>query len=129
MVFSNIFFLYVFLPALFLAYFVIKNNAYRRAVLIAFSLVFYAWGEPIYVFLMIGLVLADYIFGLLKRILCYYFQGMRFILRYAFCDLFRSGIVCAPRASEIIDKLSGAHASLSEAHGQPHPVFSFIHDP
>lgn len=65
MVFSNIFFLYVFLPALFLAYFVIKNNAYRRAVLIAFSLVFYAWGEPIYVFLMIGLVLADYIFGLL----------------------------------------------------------------
>lgn len=65
MVFSNIFFLYVFLPALFLAYFVIKNDAYRRAVLIAFSLVFYAWGEPIYVFLMIGLVLADYIFGLL----------------------------------------------------------------
>ena len=65
MVFSNIFFLYVFLPALFLAYFVIKNNAYRRAVLIAFSLVFYAWGEPIYVFLMIGLVRADYIFGLL----------------------------------------------------------------
>lgn len=65
MVFSNIFFLYVFLPALFLAYFVIKNNAYRRAVLIAFSLVFYAWGEPVYVFLMIGLVLADYIFGLL----------------------------------------------------------------
>lgn len=65
MVFSNIFFLYVFLPALFLAYFVIKNDAYRRAVLIAFSLVFYAWGEPVYVFLMIGLVLADYIFGLL----------------------------------------------------------------
>ena len=65
MVFSNIFFLYVFLPALFLAYFVIKNDAYRRAVLIAFSLVFYAWGEPVYVFLMIGLVIADYIFGLL----------------------------------------------------------------
>ena len=65
MVFSNIFFLYVFLPVLFLAYFVIKNDAYRRAVLIAFSLVFYAWGEPVYVFLMIGLVLADYIFGLL----------------------------------------------------------------
>ena len=65
MVFSNLFFLYIFMPVLFLAYFIIKNNAYRRAVLVAFSLLFYAWGEPIYVFLMIGMVLADYIFGLL----------------------------------------------------------------
>lgn len=65
MVFSNIFFMYVFLPVLFLAYFTVKNDAWRRAVLIAFSLVFYAWGEPVYVFLMIGLVLADYLFGLL----------------------------------------------------------------
>ena len=63
MVFSNLFFLYVFLPALFLAYFVIKNNAYRRGVLVAFSLLFYAWGEPVCVFLMIGLVAADYLFG------------------------------------------------------------------
>ncbi len=68
MYFSNIFFLYVFMPVLFLAYFIIKNNAYRRGVLVAFSLIFYAWGEPIYVFLMIGLVLADYCFGLgIKR--------------------------------------------------------------
>ncbi len=64
MIFSNIFFLYIFLPALLISYFAVKNNGFRRAVLILFSLVFYAWGEPIYVFLMIGLVLADYIFGL-----------------------------------------------------------------
>ncbi len=63
MVFSNLFFLYVFLPALFLAYFIIKNDAYRRAVLAAFSLLFYAWGEPVCVFLMVGLVAADYLFG------------------------------------------------------------------
>jgi len=65
MVFSNLFFLYIFMPVLFLAYFIIKNNAYRRAVLVVFSLFFYAWGEPVYVFLMIGMVLADYLFGLL----------------------------------------------------------------
>ena len=53
------------MPALFLAYFLIKNDTYRRAVLILFSLFFYAWGEPVCVFLMIGLVLADYVFGLL----------------------------------------------------------------
>ncbi|MBP3293292.1 MAG: MBOAT family protein [Clostridia bacterium] len=65
MLFSHLLFLYVFMPALFLAYFLIKNNTYRRIVLTAFSLLFYAWGEPVAIFLMIGLVLGDYLFGLL----------------------------------------------------------------
>ena len=65
MVFSHLLFIYLFLPLLLLAYYIIKNDAYRRVVLVAFSLLFYAWGEPICVFLMIGLVLADYLFGLL----------------------------------------------------------------
>lgn len=65
MVFSDLFFLFAFLPVLFLLYFLIKNNAYRRAVLTVFSLLFYAWGEPVCIFLMVGLVAADYGFGLL----------------------------------------------------------------
>lgn len=65
MVFSNLFFLYVFLPILFLLYFVIRNDVYRRAILVIFSLLFYAFGEPVYVFLMIGVVLFDYLMGLL----------------------------------------------------------------
>jgi len=65
MLFSHLLFLYVFMPALFLAYFLIKNNTYRRIVLTAFSLLFYAWGEPVAIFLMLGLVLGDYLFGLL----------------------------------------------------------------
>ena len=65
MVFSDLFFLFAFLPALFLLYFLLKNNAYRRAVLTVFSLLFYAWGEPVCIFLMVGLVAADYGFGLL----------------------------------------------------------------
>ncbi len=44
-------------------YFLFKNDTYRRGVLIAFSLIFYAFGEPVCVFLMIGLVLFDYIMG------------------------------------------------------------------
>ena len=63
MYFSNLFFLYIFLPALFLAYFIVRNDTYRRIVLTAFSLFFYAFGEPVYVFLMIGLVAVDYGFG------------------------------------------------------------------
>ncbi len=65
MLFSHLLFLYVFMPALFLAYFVIKNNTWRRIVLTVFSLLFYAWGEPVAIFLMLGLVLGDYLFGLL----------------------------------------------------------------
>ena len=63
MYFSNLFFLYIFLPALFLAYFIVRNDTYRRIVLTTFSLFFYAFGEPVYVFLMIGLVAVDYGFG------------------------------------------------------------------
>ena len=65
MVFSSLLFIYIFLALLLVAYFIVKNNTYRRIVLIFFSLVFYAWGEPRYVFLMIALVLADYLFGLM----------------------------------------------------------------
>ncbi len=65
MVFSNLFFLYCFLPLLFILYYIFKNDAYRRYVLMLFSLVFYAWGEPVCVLLMIGLVLVDYVFGLI----------------------------------------------------------------
>ena len=65
MVFSSLLFIYIFLALLLVAYFIVKNNTYRRIVLIVFSLVFYAWGEPRYVFLMIALVLADYLFGLM----------------------------------------------------------------
>lgn len=53
------------MPALLLVYFNLKSDAWRRGVLIVFSLFFYAWGEPIYVFLMIGMVLLDFLFGLL----------------------------------------------------------------
>ena len=64
MPFSDLLFLYGFLPCLFLLYYVIPNSAWRRAVLLVFSLFFYAFGEPLYVFLMIGLVLVDYLLGL-----------------------------------------------------------------
>ncbi len=65
MVFSDLLFLYMFLPVLALLYFITPYNGVRRGVLVAFSLLFYAWGEPVFVFLMIGMVAADYIFGLL----------------------------------------------------------------
>ena len=64
MVFSNLIFLYLFLPISLILYFLCRNMAGKNAVLIAFSLLFYAWGEPLYVFLMIGMAAANWGFGL-----------------------------------------------------------------
>lgn len=94
MVFSDLFFLYVFLPAFLLCYFVATTLDRRRfkkhlialseddndeddvmlvqlapaltlrnATLVVFSLLFYAWGEPVYVFLMLACVVINFFAG------------------------------------------------------------------
>ncbi|MGN1000030.1 MAG: MBOAT family O-acyltransferase [Faecousia sp.] len=63
MVFSDLLFIYAFLPLLMILYYVRKNNGWRRGVLLVFSLIFYAWGEPVYVLLLLGSALLNYIFG------------------------------------------------------------------
>lgn len=65
MIFADLFFLYVFMAACFIAYFVSRKTVYRNYVLIAFSLIFYAWGEPVWVFLLLGSVGINYAAGLL----------------------------------------------------------------
>ncbi|MCM3140930.1 MBOAT family protein [Brevibacillus sp. MER 51] len=63
MVFSSLIFLFQFLPAVLLVYYVSPKNL-RNAVLFAASLIFYAWGEPIYIIIMIFTTVFDYINGL-----------------------------------------------------------------
>lgn len=65
MVFSSIFFLYGFLPITLVLYFAIKNIKYRNIILTLISLFFYAWGEPIYVLLMIFSALVVYLSGII----------------------------------------------------------------
>ena len=65
MVFSNLFFLYFFLPLNLICYFLAKSIHVRNGILIVFSLFFYAWGEPRYVPLLVGMVLINWIFGLM----------------------------------------------------------------
>lgn len=64
MVFADLFFLYIFLPAVLIFYFLNKNIRYKNAVLIIFSLLFYAWGEPAVVFLLILSTIVNWLFGL-----------------------------------------------------------------
>ena len=63
MLFSSIPFLFYFLPAVLMLYFLVPRKL-KNAVLLLFSLVFYAWGEPKYVFLMIGTITLFFVCGL-----------------------------------------------------------------
>ncbi|MGO4348469.1 MBOAT family protein [Paenibacillus sp. MCAF9] len=63
MVFSSLLFLFLFLPAVLLLYFVSPWRI-KNFVLFATSLVFYAWGEPVYIAIMLLSTVTDYSFGL-----------------------------------------------------------------
>ena len=62
MVFSSLIFLFAFLPITLILYFLVPNK-YKNLVLLILSLVFYAWGEPIYVILMILSMTFNYFMG------------------------------------------------------------------
>ena len=64
MLFSSIPFLYYFLPCVLILYHIVPKKWKNKALLLV-SLVFYAWGEPKFVFLMIGMVLFHYFAGIL----------------------------------------------------------------
>ena len=64
MVFSSITFLSIFLPAVFLLHRILPGIKLKNALLIAASLVFYAYGEPVYVCLMVASSLMNYCMGL-----------------------------------------------------------------
>ena len=63
MVFSSIFFLFTFLPLSLLLYWMSPAKI-KNFTLLAVSLFFYAWGEPVYVLLMIASILTNFVFGI-----------------------------------------------------------------
>ena len=65
MVFASLNFLCVFFPLCMLAYFFAKDIKQKNTVLLVFSLVFYAWGEPVYILLLLFMSFCDWFFALL----------------------------------------------------------------
>ena len=63
MIFSSVFFLFVFLPVTLILYFIVPWK-FKNPLLLLVSLIFYAWGEPIYVFLMLFSIIFNYFGGL-----------------------------------------------------------------
>ena len=58
-------FLWIFLPIVFLGSLIIRKPKYQNILLLAASLIFYAWGEPYYIVLLLVSILMNWIFGLL----------------------------------------------------------------
>lgn len=63
MVFSSLVFLFVYLPFVLLVYYICPIK-WRNILLLLVNLIFYGWGEPIYLLLMILSIVLDYLFGL-----------------------------------------------------------------
>ena len=64
MVFSSLVFLFIFLPLTLILYFGVCRRL-RNTVLLIVSLIFYAWGEPVYVYLILFSTVTDYLHGIL----------------------------------------------------------------
>lgn len=60
MVFSNLLFVFAFLPLNLLFYAIAPNIKAKNAVMLVFSLIFYAWGEPLYILLMVSMTVIDW---------------------------------------------------------------------
>ena len=64
MVFSSLYFLFLYLPIVLLVYYITPLK-WRNLWLLVVNLIFYGWGEPTYILLMIFTIVLDYFFGLI----------------------------------------------------------------
>ena len=88
MLFSSIPFLYYFLPVVLIVYFLVPWKL-KNAVLLLFSLVFYGWGEPKLVFLMIFTISLFYFCGL--AIFSFFMYGVNL---YFVFTMLAAGLLC-----------------------------------
>ena len=108
MVFSSIVFLFRFLPLFFILYYLAPERV-KNLILFLGSLVFYAWGEPVYVLLMLFSTAADYVHGrLLGRLRGK--RGARYVLLSSV--VINLGVLCffkyADFLMETVNALFGA---------------------
>ncbi len=101
MVFSSLLFVFFFFPFVIFLYFLAKNQ-YRNYILLAASILFYAYGEPAFVFVMLSSILMNYIFGLSYCMAMLGYYGMPFfadgkviyyLREYGF--FIAAGMICA----------------------------------
>ena len=67
MVFADLFFIYLFLPLCLISYLLAKKLKVKNIVLIIFSVIFYAWGEPVWVLLLLFSSFMNWYAGILME--------------------------------------------------------------
>ena len=120
MVFSSIPFVYFFLPLCLAAYFLAPFK-FKNGVLLIFSLVFYAWGEPVYILLMLLVSFSDYCIG---RLMEGFGRKKIFLLLSVFIDLGVLGFF--KYADFVMDSLNAAVRLISP---QAEGLLSILHGP
>ncbi len=115
MVFSSLPFLFFFLPAVLLVYFAVPQKA-KNAVLLVFSLLFYGYGEPVYILLMIGSILLNYTAG-------------RLLGKFDKDEKKRKGVLIVAVVINLLLLGFFKYASLFVSTVKVLPVFSFLPDP
>ncbi|MBR2876424.1 MAG: MBOAT family protein [Clostridia bacterium] len=70
MVFSSLIFIYAFLPLTLVFYALGQKNNIRNYILLVASLIFYTWGEPVYVLILIAMTFIDWVAALLIQNVC-----------------------------------------------------------
>lgn len=110
MVFSSIPFLYYFLPLVLVCYFCVPFR-FKNLILLLFSLAFYSWGEPTYIFLMALSILLGYIEGLLIEKV----RHSRFILA-ASCCIHLGFLIYFKYADFLIENINALGLSLPLLH-------------
>lgn len=91
MVFSSLFFVFFFFALNLIAYHFAGNIKQKNMVMLVFSLIFYSWGGPKYLLLLISMVFASWIFALL----IYQYQDTKWNKIFLICDcVFMLGLLC-----------------------------------
>ena len=95
MVFSSLVFLFVFL-VIHLAVYALVSEKYHNAVLLVSSLVFYSWGGPQYLFLLVGDTFASWLFALMiERAPSHGMKKLYLVLEFTtFISLYLNGRAC-----------------------------------
>ena len=108
MVFSSCIFLFFFLPVVCFIYWICSNLRVKNAILILASLFFYAFGEPVYILLMIGSILVNYA---LARLIASRQQGAGGIL--ALTVAFNIGMLVVFKYSALFVETAGRLMGVS----------------
>lgn len=105
MVFSSLVFIFVFLPINLILYYIVPSRTWKNAILIISSLIFYGWGEPVWITLLLFSSFIDYIHGLIAEKYYRRWQSKAALISSLVLNL--SLLVTFKYAGMIVDSING----------------------